>query len=131
MKRIFLLLFTLAIFTTAIAGAFFDLFQAKAEGDNIKIEWKTGDENNVKNFTVERKTLQGDFIQLTIINAKGSNSYYSYLDENIYKSNGEIFVYRIKITDNDGSISYSKEINVSHNVSGVKRTWGSIKAMFR
>jgi len=42
-----------------------------------------------------------------------------------------IFIYRLKIVDTNGQASYSNEVSVSHNVSGVKRTWGSIKAMFR
>jgi hypothetical protein len=32
---------------------------------------------------------------------------------------------------NNGSFETSNIITVSHNVSSVKRTWGSLKAMFR
>jgi len=117
--------------TSAIGGAFFDYFHAKSESDNIKLEWKTGDELNLKQFVVERKSINGDFLPVTTIQPKGSNSYYSYVDENAYKPNNVVFVYRIKILDYDNTFSYSKEITVTHGVSGIKRTWGSIKAMFR
>lgn len=122
---------SLALFTTAFAGAFLEYFQARSEGDNIRIEWRTQEESNLKHFVIERKNPQTSYIDVTTILPKGSNSYYVYVDENVYKSNDLIFIYRLKIVDNNGQISYSNEITVSHSVSGVKRTWGSIKAMFR
>jgi len=117
--------------TTAFAGALLDFFHAKSDGTNIRLEWKTGEESNIKNFLVERKSIHSDYIQIASINPKGSNSYYSYSDENAYKPNDLVFTYRIKILEYNNSYSYSKEITVSHAISGVKRTWGSIKAMFR
>jgi len=129
-SRIFVIL-ALLMATSAIGGAFFDYFHAKRESDNIRLEWKTGDELNLKQFVVERQSINGDFLPVTTIQPKGSNSYYSYVDENAYKPNNVVFVYRIKILDYDNTFSYSKEITVTHGVSGIKRTWGSIKAMFR
>jgi len=116
---------------TAFAGAFFEFFQAKSYGDGVKLEWKTGEESNIHSFEVERKTLQSGYITIATIAPKGSNSYYSFIDENAYKPNDVVFIYRIKIVNTDNSASYSKELTVSHSVSGIKKTWGSIKAMFR
>ncbi len=59
------------------------------------------------------------------------NPFYSYTDKSVYKTNDYIFVYRLKIVDNNGQLSYSDQASVSLSISGVKRTWGSIKAMFR
>jgi len=129
-SKIFVIL-ALFLATTAIGGAFLDYFQAKSESDNIRLEWKTGEEINLKHFIVERKSINSDFVSISTIQAKGSNSYYVYVDENAYKPNDVVFVYRIRIVENDNSFTYSKEITVSHGVSGIKRTWGSIKAMFR
>ena len=38
---------------------------------------------------------------------------------------------QLLIVDNNMQTSSSQIVSVSPNISGVKRTWGSIKAMFR
>lgn len=130
-KHLFQILVVLSILGTSLAGAFLEYFHAKTEGENIKLEWKTADESNLKNFVIERKTQQSSYIDVTTIAAKGSNSFYLYIDESIFKSSSYVFTYRLRIVDQDQKISYSSEVSVSPSISGVKRTWGSIKAMFR
>ena len=132
MKRGYIVLFLIFFIITSIyAGAFLDYFHGHSEGDDVRLEWKTGEEVNLQKFTIERKTPKSPFVELTSIEPEGSNSFYSYLDEAAYKTEDLVFTYRLKIVDNNGTTSYSSEVTVSHNVSGVKRTWGSIKAMFR
>jgi len=127
--KIFILFF---VVTAIYAGAFLEYFHGRSEGEDIRLEWKTGEESNLQNFAIERKTPQSSFAEIITIQPKGSNSFYSYLDKSAYKpTSSMIFVYRLKIVDNNNQVSHSAEITVSHNVSGVKRTWGSIKAMFR
>jgi len=89
MKRFVLFLF-LSVFTLTVAFASVSLhfFTAKSNSDGVLIEWKTGDENGVTRFEIERSA--------------GSM-------ENFY----------------------SNTISVMYTVSGIKDTWGSIKAIFR
>ena len=129
-KQLFIFLTILSI-SSLLGGVFLDFINAKNEGENVRVEWKTSDEKNVREFLVERKTYNGEFTVLESVKPQGPNSYYSFLDQNAYKVSDVIFIYRIKIVDNDNTTSYTKEVSVSHNISGVKRTWGSIKAMFR
>lgn len=116
-----------------IAGAYLSMFQGKTEGENVVLIWKTEKEENLQSFIIERKTVNGSFAPIGSVDAKGDNSLYSYTDENVYKTNGDFYIYRLKIVErnNDRLLSYSSEIKVSPNISSVKRTWGSIKAMFR
>ncbi len=130
-KKIFPFVLVLALFGTTLAGAFIEYFHARVEGENVKLEWKTGEESNLKHFVIERRTQQSSYVDLTTIIPKGSNSFYSYLDESVYKSSSFVFTYRLRIVENDNKVSYSSEVSVSPSISGVKRTWGSIKAMFR
>ena len=130
-KKLFQILLVLSIIGTSLAGAFMEYFHARTEGENVKLEWKTGDETNLQNFVIERKTQNSSYVELTTINPKGSNSFYSFVDESVYKSSDYVFTYRLKIVDNDQKISYSSEVSISSNISDVRRTWGSIKAMFR
>jgi hypothetical protein len=117
--------------TAVLAGTFLEYFQGRSEGEDIRLEWKTREEVNLQHFKVERKTPQSSFVDIATIQPKGSNSYYNYLDQSAYKSDNMLFVYRLRIVDTNGQDAYSNEVSVSHSVSGVKRTWGSIKAMFR
>jgi hypothetical protein len=132
MKNRLTIIFTLfIIISTALAGALLDYFHAQTEGENVKVEWKTTTESNLSSFVVQRKTPDTQYIDLVSIDPTGNNSVYSYTDQAAYKMTNPIFVYRLKIIDRDGSYAYSSEASVSPNISGVKRTWGSIKAMFR
>jgi hypothetical protein len=130
-KKLFQILLVLSIVGTSLAGAFMEYFHARSEGENVKLEWKTGQESNLKNFVLERKTQQSAYVELSTISPKGDNSFYTYVDESVYKSSDYVFTYRLRIVDADQKISYSSEVSVSPSISGVKRTWGSIKAMFR
>jgi len=126
------IIITFLIIATVYAGAYIEYFHARSESDDIKLEWQTGEENNLQKFIIERKTPQGSYSEIAAVNPKGNNSYYTYTDQNVYKTNDMIFVYRLKILDNNNLASYSSDVSVSHSVSSVyKRTWGSIKAMFR
>ena len=132
MKKVLLGLFLILFISTLFAGAILSDFRAHSEGENIKVEWETGDESNIQSFIVERSSSQSSFSEISSpMQPKGNNSYYSFLDESLFKANDYVFQYRLKIVDNDGTISYSATISVTPKISGLKRTWGSIKAMFR
>jgi hypothetical protein len=123
-----IILFTLV--ATVFGGAYLEQFSASSNGDDIKLEWKTGEESGVKSFIIERSPISYDnFIEIASVKPQGSNSFYTYTDKSAYKATDLVFKYRLKIVANE--ITYSKTISVSQNISGVKRTWGSIKAMFR
>jgi hypothetical protein len=106
---------------------------AESDGSNIVIRWITEDETNVSLFELERKAgLHGQFFLLSQISPKGNNSTYEYVDESVLRLEAEsIYQYRVKALFSDGSSIYSPEVTVIHAVSSVRRTWGSIKAMFR
>ncbi|MHB1051002.1 MAG: hypothetical protein ACYC09_13060 [Bacteroidota bacterium] len=105
---------------------------AKSDGNNVTVQWGTGDETQILGFEVERRSgTTGEFISIADIQKKGSNSYYEFVDKSAFKTTGTIYQYRIKILMKQGNSEYSSVVTVSHNVSNVKRTWGSLKAMFR
>jgi hypothetical protein len=135
MKKVFAVSIVFLICAgVTLAGAFIERITAKSDGENIMVEWKTGEETNVKQFEVERSNGgTNSFMVVGSVDPKGSNSYYVYTDKSAYKPVGSVYAYRIKIVDKDPNVvpSYSNAVSVSHSVSSVKRTWGSIKAMFR
>lgn len=110
-------------------------FTAKTNSDGVFIEWKTNDEGGTARFEIERSATNPDnFIFIKSINATGNNSYYSYQDNsvNFHPNDGSsIYFYRLKCLQPNGSYTYSNTISVVHAISGIKNTWGSIKAIFR
>lgn len=123
---------TFLIFATVYAGAYIEYFHARSESDDVRLEWQTSEETNLQNFVVERKTPQSSYIEIASVQPKGNNSYYTFTDQNAYKTNDMVFVYRLKIVDNNSQVTYSADVTVTHSISSIaKRTWGSIKAMFR
>jgi len=126
--KIFLIL---AFVSVAFGGAILNYFEVKSQGDNVQVEWQTGTESNINHYSIQRRTPQTSFVEIATIQPKGSNSLYTYVDQSIYKTNDVIFIYQLKIVDSDMQATYSLERSASPNISGIKRTWGSIKAMFR
>ncbi|MCX8057340.1 MAG: hypothetical protein N3F03_07025 [Ignavibacteria bacterium] len=131
MKKNLTLIFVFTLISIVFAGATLEFFRGRSESDKVILEWKSREEVAIKEFVVERKTLNGEYIPIGTVQPKGNNSYYTFIDETAFKSLGSIYYYRLKIVDYNGSVSYSNEISILHSVSSVKRTWGSIKAMFR
>ena len=118
------------------AGVTLQYFTARTQGESILVEWKTLEEEGTVKFDIERSAVNpNNFIFINSLNAKGNNSYYSYLDNSVEMlfspTNNSIYYYRLKCIKQDGSYSYTNYISVVHSVSGIKSTWGSIKAIFR
>ncbi len=118
-----------------IADTTIDFFAAKSSGDRVTVEWKTGAEQNITKYDVERSPYgvdQFDFIGS--VKAKGSYQYYSYVDESGFgKMAGaaSLYQYRLRLWNVDGTSTVTKPTVVEHSVSSVRRTWGQIKEMFR
>ena len=107
-------------------------FQASSDGINVTLHWYTEDETNVVRFEVERRSgTEGEFTSIGTVDPKGS-SLYEYVDNSAFRKIVSLYQYRIKIVSSNGApVTYSTIVTVNHTVSGVRRTWGSIKAMFR
>jgi len=127
---------TAFMFTSSVT---FSDFRGSPSTDGILLQWSTSQENGIKDFAVEKASqLNGQFYQIDgTIAATGAGSSYQFTDKEVYKTTSSTyFIYRVRADGNDGSVSYSDAKSVSYNysssLSGVaKRTWGSIKAMFR
>lgn len=139
MKKIIFISLFLVVVTTMIANTLdFSRLNARPEGDNVVIEWILGEENSVKSYEIYRAN-NGYYTKIAEKEAKGSNTSYKHIDvEAFIKNIKEAKVqekidlkYKIKVRYNNGTISESNDIEVSHNVSSVKRTWGMIKELFR
>jgi hypothetical protein len=86
---------------------------------------------------IERKAGgSGAFVPLVSqrIPAKGNNQEYKYEDQTAFKTTSSTFYqYRLTpVNDAGQAVGSPYYVSIDHNsVSSVRRTWGSIKAMFR
>lgn len=130
-----IILTTMSIIAAEIT---FDLMTAKSDGKVITIEWRPGIEKGVRGYELERSSSGEGFRSIAMIEPKGAQNTYRYIDENALMKGGnnerilgKVYSYRVKVIAYDNSISYSNIASVSHSVSGIRRTWGMIKEMFR
>ena len=131
MKRQISILLILLSALAIYAGAIVKNFEAESVNGNVVVRWETISETNVKHFSIERKTYSGGFVEIGIVNTK-PEKVYEFVDQTAFKTDDILYIYRLKIVDNDGTVTYlEQQASVAHRVSSVKRTWGSIKALFR
>jgi len=131
MRNRILIAFLLLTSAIVFAGASILKFSVKSQNDGtIVVFWQASAESNLKHYEVERKTVNGSFGYVGTVEPREDKNY-EFVDNSAYKVTDAVYSYRLKIVDNDGSTSYSNEVPVRPNVSSVKRTWGSIKALFR
>ncbi len=130
MKKSIIISLILISSVISFAGAELSSFTARSSNGSIIVNWHTNTENNVKYYSVERQTVNGTFIEIGTVDPRSDHNY-EFVDHTAFKTSGVLYIYRIKIVDQDGGTSNSWTVTVSHNVSSVKRTWGSIKALFR
>ena len=135
LKRSLLLGGVLALSLTGIvsAGVIKGQPSARSDGSSITIHWDSDDETGVVGYEIARKAgWDGQYVVLMpLYKQKGSNQPYDFVDETAFRTSGTFYKYRITAIYSSGARSDPYEIGVSHTVSSVRRTWGSIKAMFR
>jgi hypothetical protein len=125
-----LVLALLAIVAVAYAGGIIDgTLKAWSEGQDIVLTWRSSDETGVTGYLIDRKAgINGPFIRVAEIPAHGSASDYSFRDKSVFRTTGTFYQYRVTI---GGGTPVEYYVSIDHSVSSVRRTWGSIKAMFR
>lgn len=123
----------LLLAATAFAEIIKDRPTALSNGSDIILRWNTVDEAGVQRFEVLRRAgTEGDFSLVGAIEQlKGNNSSYEYIDKSVFKANSGVYQYKIRIINGTNPAPETEVVSVSHLSSAAKRTWGSIKAMFR
>jgi hypothetical protein len=108
-------------------------FQASSDGANITIRWITEDESGIASYELQRRsTTDGLFAPISTVDAKGA-SLYEYIDYSAFLKTTTLYQYQVVVHFKDASRAPQVygPITVTHTVSAVRRTWGSIKSMFR
>jgi hypothetical protein len=130
-KVVFVILAVASFVSVVFAGGIKDgTLSAFSNSSGIVVRWISDDEQDVRGYKIERRAgADGVFMQLTdpYIACKGGGSTYEFVDNTAFRVTDNLYQYRVTTVGN-GTTYY---VTVTHNISSVRRTWGSIKAMFR
>ncbi|MEO6253458.1 MAG: RHS repeat-associated core domain-containing protein [Ferruginibacter sp.] len=92
-------------------------FRGKTVGKNNLLDWATANEQNSKQFDVERSLNGTTFNKIGAVAAAGNSNQtnnYQYTDPNIDRLNSETMFYRLKQIDIDGKFNYSNIVRLRY-----------------
>ena len=133
MRRITPTIFILSLLVSLLfASTIFEEYSATPETNRVTIRWRTSSEADVAKFAILRSMDDQSFNEVSTISAKGQGQDYTFIDENVIFKSSQTFFYKIRAIRSDNStIEETQSLIVNPNISGIYRTWGAIKAMFR
>ncbi len=99
--------------------------------NRVVITWVTKSETGVQRFVIARSNDDKTYISLKRITAKGPGTEYEYVDQNVMFNDFSALFYKVKALDATGQTIDETSMIVHPNISGIFRTWGAIKALFR
>ncbi|MEX1138635.1 MAG: hypothetical protein WEB33_08580 [Bacteroidota bacterium] len=110
----------------------------RVQGSAMVIRWETADEAGIREFVVVCREIRsggaGQWRDVGRKDATGTSTVYTMEDTDIFKSADRMLEYEIRAIATDGRVVESvplKTLFPSGLTSAARRTWGSIKAMFR
>ena len=130
---------SLLILVVVLAGAglgantvTLNYFNVERQGNEFTISWKADTEEDVRNYELFRKTSYvASFSAIESFNAHGAGKEYRFKDDQVYKAASEQVDYRLEVVFNSGVRQQLAEKKVNYTPTAIRRTWGSIKAMFQ
>jgi hypothetical protein len=128
----FLLVFL--VLTALRAATRVSEFYATRDQSAVVLVWSTEEETGLSRFEIERSGDRMRWIQVGKTPAAGDSwqkRTYSYRDNTIFKTGVNTLYYRLILVDRSGNSQVFDIIASAEGQSGIRHTWGSIKAMFR
>lgn len=106
--------------------------------NEIEITWVVQNEENLIHYNLKRKMSQDDdFTNVAQVQplppGNQGSLRYEYLDRNVFRSSAsaEPVIYELEAVFADGEQRFIGQAEVNYTSTAVRRTWGSIKAMFQ
>ncbi|MES2690908.1 MAG: T9SS type A sorting domain-containing protein, partial [Bacteroidota bacterium] len=90
---------------------------AEMQNEDAIVKWSTASEKNNAGFTVERSMDAKEWETAGIVSSAGyanAISNYTYKDTRPFDQHSKMVYYRIKQTDKNGDVSYSRVVNVTN-----------------
>lgn len=119
-------------FTGNPQDALLNYFTIEEAGNDFVVTWETVRESDVKRFELHRKTpyTNDEFVLVKEQEPHGTERQYLVRDTQVFKNGSELIDYRLQVVLSDGSRQVLSTRTVNYTPTAIRRTWGSIKAMF-
>ena len=135
MKRLLSIIF-IVLTLTAFSGqgtVRMSYFRVSEDAGDLVISWQTEEELEVREYELQRMTrfTNGQFVKVEALPPHGPDKSYLFRDEQIFKSSSEQVDYRLEVIYTDGVRQQIAREQVNYTSTAIRRTWGSIKAMFQ
>lgn len=118
-------------FSSGVELAFFNV---AVEGNDLVVTWQANREEGVRQYELRRRTpaSKGQYVRIDPpIAPQGVGKLYRYVDRQVYKQPADEVAYQLWVIFTDGTAQQLAEQAVNYTPTAVRRTWGSIKAMFQ
>ena len=125
------ILIVLLFSAIAFAASIFSEASAVPGTNRVTIKWITSSEINVDKFVVLRSNDDVSYIEITRIIPKGPGTHYEYVDDGVLFKDISPLFYKLRAVDINGKVVDESSMLVHPNISGIFRTWGTLKALFR
>lgn len=114
-------------------GVRIESFDVAEEGSAFVLRWQTDVEEEVRDFVLMRKTTSSndEFVEIHAVSAHGIGKPYIFRDDMVFKTAAEQVVYQLEVVFENGSRQVLIVESLNYTSTAVRRTWGSIKAMFQ
>lgn len=108
-------------------------FSLQAEGRDFVISWQSEVEEDVRQFEILRRTpfSNDQFVRVFEAPAHGVNKLYGFRDSQVFKSGSDKVDYQLEAVYSNGVREIVKTQSMNYTTTAVRRTWGSLKAMFQ
>ncbi len=119
---------------SGLYGVKLSFFKVEDEaGRNFVLTWQAEQETSVRHYEVLRRTIHsnGVFIPLKTLPAHGPNKPYTFRDDQVYKTAADQVDYQLEVVFENGLRQILASKSVNYTPTAIRRTWGSIKAMFQ
>jgi hypothetical protein len=131
-KTTILIVLIVTFVLAAYANFIFLEYTATPATNKVTLSWLTKSEASVSKFVILRSTDDDVFNEIGSVTAKGAGNQYKYIDENVIFKGNQTFFYKLRaLNSNNSIVEETESLIVNPNISGIFRTWGAIKAMFR
>ena len=130
-KTLTIIISVSCLISVAFANFIFMEYSATPSTNSVVIEWVTKTEQGVSRYLILRSSDDQTFSEIGVVSSSTKNKY-SFTDENVVFKDSQTFFYKLKAVRSDNSVIEETQSLIVHpNISGIYRTWGAIKAMFR
>jgi hypothetical protein len=134
MRPLLLLLLLAIVVPAALAQSVrLGAWRVEKERAQVKLVWQTEAEAGVQSYEVRRRapTSGSEFLSLGDVRSHGAGRTYDFTDDDLYKNAQAMAQYQVWVVFTNGVRQPLFTAEVNYTSTGLRRTWGSLKAMFQ